>query len=88
MYKRQGKGKKAVRYRRELAGAIIGGRMLAAKSRPYEEMTQTLDDTVVVREVMEGWAYDRKKAAKLTKPVFTFAAVAYTHLKLPTSGLV
>ena len=69
----KGKGKKAVRYRRELAGAIIGGRMLAAKSRPYEEMTQTLDDTVVVREVMEGWAYDRKKAAKLTKPVFTFA---------------
>ena len=78
----KGKGKQAVRYRRELAGAISGGRMLAAKSRPYEEMTQTLDDTVVVREVMEGWAYDRKKAAKLNKPVFSFAGVNVTQRDL------
>lgn len=78
----RGKGKKAVRYRRELAGAISGGRMLAAKSRPYEEMTQTLEDTVVVREVMEGWAYDRKKAAKLTKPVITFAGGTVTQRDL------
>lgn len=74
------KGK--VRYKRELAGAISAGRMLAVRSRPYEEMTQTLDDTVVVREVMEGWAYDRKKAAKLTKPVFTFAGVTVTQRDL------
>ena len=78
----KGKGKKAVRYRRELAGAISAGRMLAAKSRPYEEMTQTLEDTVVVREVMEGWAYDRKKAAKLNKPVFTFAGGTVTQRDL------
>ncbi len=68
-----------VRYKRELAGAMSGGRMLAVRSRPYEEMTQTLDDTVVVREVLEGWAYDRNKAAKLTKPVFTFAGVTVTQ---------
>ncbi|MBK9147970.1 MAG: peptidylprolyl isomerase [Flavobacteriales bacterium] len=78
----KGKGKLAVRYRRELAGAISGGRMLAAKSRPYEEMTQTMDDTVVVREVMEGWAYDRKKAAKLSKPVFSFAGGSMTQREL------
>jgi peptidyl-prolyl cis-trans isomerase SurA len=78
----KGKGKRAVRYKRELAGAISGGRMLAARSRPYEEMTQTMDDTVVVRDVMEGWAYDRKKAAKLTKPVFTFAGGAFTQKDL------
>lgn len=78
----KGKGRQAVRYRRELAGAISGGRMLAAKSRPYEEMTQTLDDTVVVREVMEGWAYDRKKAAKLNKPVFSFAGNIVTQRDL------
>ncbi|MFN3875616.1 MAG: peptidylprolyl isomerase, partial [Flavobacteriales bacterium] len=78
----KGKGKKAVRYRRELAGAISGGRMLAARSRPYEEMTQTMEDTVVVREVMEGWAYDRKKAAKLNKPVFAFAGGQLTQRDL------
>jgi peptidyl-prolyl cis-trans isomerase SurA len=66
-------------YRRELAGAISAGRMLAVRSRPYEEMTQTLDDTVVVREVMEGWRYDRKKAAKLNKPVFSFAGITVTQ---------
>lgn len=78
----KGKGKKAVRYHRELVGAISGGRMLAVRSRPYEEMTQTLEDTVVVREVMDGWAYDRKKAAKMTKPVFTFDGGAMTQREL------
>lgn len=78
----KGKGKKAIRYRRELAGAISGGRMLAVRSRPYEEMTQTLDDTVVVREVMEGWAYDRKAAAKLNKPVFAYAGKSFTQRDL------
>lgn len=78
----KGKGKKAVRYKRELAGAISGGRMLAVRSRPYEEMSQTLDDTVVVREVMEGWAYDRKKSSKLTKPVFAFAGKTFTQKDL------
>ena len=74
------KGK--VRYHRELAGAMSTGRMLAVRSRPYEEMTQTMDDTVVVREVVDGWAYDRKKAAKLTKPVFSFAGTTVTQKDL------
>lgn len=74
------KGK--IRYKRELAGAMSAGKMLAVRSRPYEEMTQTLDDTVVVREVMEGWAYDRNKAAKLTKPVFSFAGITVTQRDL------
>ncbi|MCB9184040.1 MAG: peptidylprolyl isomerase [Flavobacteriales bacterium] len=78
----KGKGKKAMRYKREIAGAINGGRMLAAKSRAYEEMTQTMDDTVVVREVMDGWAYDRAKAAKLNKPVFSFAGGTLTQKDL------
>ena len=69
-------------YRRELVGAISGGRMIALRSRQYEEMTQTMSDTVLVREVTEGWTYDRKKAAKLTKPVFTFADVTVTQTDL------
>ena len=74
------KGK--LNYRRELIGAISGGRLVAVRSRQYEEMTQTMSDTVVVREVAEGWAYDSKKAAKLTKPVFTFANVTVTQRDL------
>lgn len=69
-------------YRRELVGAFSGGRMIALRSRQYEEMTQTMEDTVLVREVSEGWKYDRKKAAKLTKPVFSFADVTVTQTDL------
>ncbi|HMC97838.1 MAG TPA: peptidylprolyl isomerase, partial [Flavobacteriales bacterium] len=66
-------------YRRELVGAISGGKLLSAKSRPYEEMTQTMNDTVVVRNMMDGWQYDRKKAAKLTKPVFSIQGRVVTQ---------
>lgn len=71
-----------LRYKRELVGAISGGKLLSAKSRPYEEMTQTMNDTVVVRNVMEGWQYDRKKAAKLTKPVFSMQGHTVTQRDL------
>lgn len=73
---------KGVKYRRELLGAIKGGKLLNAKSRQYDEMTQTMDDTVVVRSIMDGWSYDRKKAEKLTKPVFTFKGGTFTQKDL------
>jgi len=69
-------------YRREILGAISGGKLLNAKSRQYDEMTQTVDDTVVVRTIMEGWSYDRNKAAKLTKPVFSFKGGTFTQKDL------
>lgn len=74
--------KDGLNYRRELVGAISGGRLIAVRSRQYDEMAQTMDDTVVVREVFEGWRYDRRKAAKLTKPVFTFAGVTVSQQDL------
>ncbi|MEZ4756827.1 MAG: peptidylprolyl isomerase [Flavobacteriales bacterium] len=74
--------KDGLNYRRELVGAISGGRLIAARSRQYDEMAQTMDDTVVVREIFEGWRYDRRKAAKLTKPVFSFAGVTVSQQDL------
>ena len=73
---------KGVKYRRELLGAIKEGKLLNVKSRQYDEMTQTMDDSVVVRTIMEGWSYDRKKAEKLTKPVFTFKGGTFTQKDL------
>ena len=73
---------KGKRYRRELLGAIRGGKLLNTKSKQYDEMTQTMDDTVVVRTISEGWTYDRKKAEKLTKPVFTFKGGTFTQKDL------
>ncbi|HRF82331.1 MAG TPA: hypothetical protein PL070_19830, partial [Flavobacteriales bacterium] len=73
---------KGVKYRRELLGAIKEGKLLNVKSRQYDEMTQTMADSVVVRTIMEGWSYDRKKAEKLTKPVFTFKGGTFTQKDL------
>jgi peptidyl-prolyl cis-trans isomerase SurA len=74
--------KGGLNYRRELVGAVSGGRLIAVRSRQYDEMTQTMDDTIVVREVFEGWQYDRRKAAKLTKPVFAFAGITVSQRDL------
>ncbi|MEZ4739574.1 MAG: peptidylprolyl isomerase [Flavobacteriales bacterium] len=74
--------KGGAQYRREVLGALQGGRLMSAKSKQYDEMTQTLDDTVVVRTVMEGWKYDRNKAAKMTQPVFTFKGGTFTQKDL------
>jgi len=73
---------KGVRYERELLGMVKDGRMVNLRSRQYEDMSQTMDDTVVVRNVMQGWSYDRKKAAKLVKPVFNIADRVFTQQDL------
>lgn len=69
-------------YRREITGMIRNGKYLAVRGRQYDEATQTMEDTVVVRDVMEGWKYDRKKAGKLTKPVFTITGRTYAQRDL------
>ena len=74
--------KDGVTYDRELVGMIRNGKMVNVRSRQYEDQPQTLDDTVVVRSVGQGWKYDRTKAAKLTKPVFTIKDRTYTQRDL------
>lgn len=74
--------KDGVTYDRELVGMIKGGKLVNARSRQYDEQTQTMDDTVVVRSISKGWSYDRKKAEKLTKPVFTIGDRKYTQRDL------
>jgi peptidyl-prolyl cis-trans isomerase SurA len=70
------------RYQRELMGMMKNGRVINVKSREYEDMPHTVDDTLVVRTVMEGWSYDRKRAAKLTKPVFNINERLFTQRDL------
>ena len=68
-----------VAYERELLGTVKNGRMVNARSREHDDMAQTMDDTVVVRNVMQGWTYDRKKAGKLTKPLFNINERVFTQ---------
>lgn len=71
-----------LRYTRELSGMIKNGRLINVRSKQYQDETQTMDDTVVVRDVTEGWAYDRAKAAKLNKPVLTIKGSSFTQTDL------
>lgn len=68
-----------VRYLRELMGTVKNGRMVNARSREHDDMAQTMDDTVVVRNVMQGWSYDRQKAKKMAKPLFNIKDRVFTQ---------
>ncbi|MCB0813080.1 MAG: hypothetical protein KDB87_07925, partial [Flavobacteriales bacterium] len=52
--------------RRELTGVLVEGQLVNTRSRRYEDLAHSPQDTVVVRDVHLGWRYDRKKASKLT----------------------
>ena len=70
------------RYKRELNGTIKEGKLVNVRSRKHDDLTQTPTDTVVVRDVHEGWTPDAARAAKLTKPVFTIDGRSFTQADL------
>jgi len=41
-------------YKRELSGMIKDGKLVTSRSRQYDELTQTMEDTIVVRDMVEG----------------------------------
>jgi peptidyl-prolyl cis-trans isomerase SurA len=64
---------------REINGTIKQGKVVNIRSKKHDEIATSPEDTVVVRDVQQGWRYDRAKAAKLTKPVFTIDGRAYSQ---------
>jgi len=68
-------------YKREVNGTIKDGKLVNIRSRKHEDLTTSPNDTVVVRDVHAGWSYDKVKAAKFTKPVFTIDAKSFTQLE-------
>lgn len=66
-------------YRREVNATLKNGKAVNIRSKKHEEVQPAAGDTVVVRDVNEGWMYDRAKAAKLTKTLFTLDGKAYTQ---------
>jgi hypothetical protein len=71
-----------MRYKREINGTMQAGKLVNIRSRKHDDLVKTPMDTVVVRDVHEGWSYDRAKAAKLTKPVFTMDGLSATQTDL------
>ncbi len=73
---------KGMKYKREINGTLQGGKLVNVRSRKHDDMPKNPTDTVVVRDVHEGWTPDAAKLAKLTKPVFTMDGATYTQKDL------
>ena len=71
-----------VKFDRTITGTIKNGKVVSPYSRAEEKAEPTPDDTVVVRDMQQGWTNDRKRHAKLTKPVFTMDGRSYSQLDL------
>ena len=70
-----------MKFNREISGTMHGGKMVSIH-RKSEEVKDNPTDTVVVRDTQAGWAYDRTKAAKFTKPVFSVDGKSYSQTDL------
>jgi peptidyl-prolyl cis-trans isomerase SurA len=58
-------------------------RKLSNRFSQKEEVTElSPNDTVVVRDMQQGWVNDKKRNAKLTKPVFTIDGKSFSQLDL------
>ncbi|MBL7985491.1 MAG: peptidylprolyl isomerase [Flavobacteriales bacterium] len=75
---------KGLKYRRELNGTMQAGKLLNVRSRKHDELKTTPEDTVVVRDVQEGWMVDAAKTAKLTKPVFSIDGRSWSQQQFLT----
>lgn len=71
-----------LRFKREINGTLRDGKVVNIRSRRHEDIALLPTDTVVVRDIQEGWSYDRNKAKKLTKPVFELDGKTYTQTDL------
>lgn len=68
-----------MKYHREINGTMQAGKVVNIRSRKHDELKQTPEDTVVVRDTHEGWKYDRAKAKAMTKPVFSIAGRSWSQ---------
>ncbi|MEO8066885.1 MAG: peptidylprolyl isomerase [Flavobacteriales bacterium] len=68
-----------MRYRREINGALKNGKVVNIRSRQYQDIVADPNDTVVVRDIHEGWTPDAAKAKKLTQPLFSLNGRAWTQ---------
>lgn len=71
-----------VQHDRTITGTIKDGKLVSAYSRPEAETEPSPEDTVVVRDVQQGWKLDPARSAKLTKPVFTIDGRRYSQADL------
>lgn len=74
--------RKGLKYDRTITGSLKGGKLVSPYSRTEEKVETSPNDTVVVRDMQQGWQNDTKRNAKLTKPVFTIDGRSYSQMDL------
>ncbi|MEO8734518.1 MAG: peptidylprolyl isomerase, partial [Flavobacteriales bacterium] len=70
------------KYERSINSVLRNGRPTSPNARQPEGTVLDPNDTVVVRDMQEGWMNDTLRNAKLTKPVFTIDGKTYTQKQL------
>ncbi|MEO5585587.1 MAG: peptidylprolyl isomerase [Flavobacteriales bacterium] len=71
-----------LKYDRTINGIMKNGKMLSPLAKMEAKTVPLPNDTVVVRDVEQGWMNDKAHNAKLTKPVFTIDGKSYSQLDL------
>jgi peptidyl-prolyl cis-trans isomerase SurA len=71
-----------LRYDRAINSILKNGRPMSPRAHEPEGTVLSPNDTVVVRDLQEGWAGDSARIAKLTKPVFTIDGKTYLQKDL------
>lgn len=74
--------RKGLKYDRSITGTLKDGKMVSPYSRTEEKAEPSPNDSVVVRDMQQGWKNDHKRNAKMTKPVFTIDGRSYSQLDL------
>ena len=68
-----------MRYRREINGTLKSGKLVNVRSRQHQDIVADPNDTVVVRDIHEGWMPNAAKAKKLTQPLFSLNGRTWTQ---------
>lgn len=71
-----------LKYDRTITGVLKDGKMMSPLAKMQDKTVPLPNDTVVVRDLEQGWTNDRTRNAKLTKPVFTIDGKSYSQLEL------
>ena len=74
--------RKGLKYDRTITGTLKSGKLVNPYSRTEEKIEPSPNDTVVVRDMQQGWKIDMGRNAKLSKPVFTIDGRSYSQLDL------
>ncbi|MFZ1689194.1 MAG: peptidylprolyl isomerase, partial [Flavobacteriales bacterium] len=68
-----------MRYNREINGTLKDGKLVNVRSRQHQDIVPAPEDTVVVRDINEGWILDPAKAKKMTQPLFSLDGRTWTQ---------